>query len=330
MAKSERQKLKLLYILKILWDETDEFHPISTQKLIERLEKYDIKAERKTIYRDMDDLREFGLDIGFNANKSNGGYYMEQRLFELPELKILVDMVQASRFLTQKKSRSMIEKLEGLTNKHQSKELARSVYVSGRAKSQNETMYYLVDKLHQAMNGDYAVTFQYFEYSVDKELVYKKQGALYHVSPYYLTFANENYYLIGTDDRLGTIRHYRVDRMKHLEVAALPRENKKLFENFDISKYSNGVFGMYGGETKRVTLIFSNELVNVVIDRFGRDVNIHKNDENTFKCICEVTTSQQFFGWLAGFGVKASIESPKEVRREYHEFIGQIYLMSGE
>lgn len=328
MAKSENQKLKLLYILRILYEESDENHPVSTKDLIEKLAAYDIKVERKTIYTDIECLLDFGIDIGFNANKRTGGYYICSRLFETAELKLLVDMVQSSRFLSTKKSRELIDKLEELTNKHAARELQRTVYVTDRAKSENETIYYSVDKIHKAIADNKTVSFQYYNYNISKEMELRGEGKLYEVSPYYLTWSNENYYLIGFDNKKSEIRHYRVDRMKRIEECDDTRCGSEAFASFNIAEYSNGVFGMYGGEKTSVTIECANELAGVVIDRFGKDISIRKNDDKTFHVSVKVVCSGQFYGWLAGLGVRAKIVSPKKVKEAYHEYIGNIYLCS--
>lgn len=328
MAKSEKQKLKLLYILEILYTETDENHPISTKSLIEKLAAHDIKAERKSIYSDIEYLQEFGVDIGIDANKRTGGYYIASRLFELPELKILVDMVQSSRFISEKKSRSLISKLEYLCGKNNAKELNRQVYVSNRVKAQNETIYYSVDKINSAILNNHSISFQYFQYTPSKEMELKNAGKIYHVSPYYLAYANENYYLIGFDNDRGEVRNYRVDKCKRIDELTEERLGSDAFASFDIASYSNSSFGMFGGESRRVTIECTNDLANVVIDRFGKEVNIHRIDDERFSVSINVVCSGQFYGWLAGLGVRARIASPIDVKENYHEYIGNIYRMS--
>ncbi len=325
MAKSERQKLKLLYIAKILREETNEEHPISTPELIQRLASYDIKAERKSIYNDMECLKQFGMDIEFNSSRKDGGYYLSSREFELAELKILVDMVQASRFLTKKKSRELIGKIEDMAGETAAKELQRSVFVTGRSKAENETVYYNVDCIHKAIRDNKGILFQYYEYSVGKELKLKRAGEKYCVSPYYLTWNSENYYLIGVDEKIGEIRHYRVDRMKRIETAESDRIGKELFESFDIADYTNATFGMFGGEKKNLRISFQNDLAGVVIDRFGKEISLRKQDENSFTIQVSIVPSHQFFGWLAGLGTRAKILGPQDVKEEFHDYIGRIY-----
>lgn len=324
MAKSENQKLKLLYIAQILKDDTDIDHPISTRALIERLEKLDIKAERKSIYSDMECLRQFGLDIEYLPSRADGGYYLASREFELAELKILVDMVQSSRFLTKKKSRELIKKLEGMAGKYDASQLQRTVYVGNRAKAENETVYYSVDMIHRAIQENKGIAFQYYTYTVGKELQYKKGGERYLVSPYYLTWQNENYYLIGVDERLGEIRHYRVDRMKKIEVLESDRQKQELFRDFDIAEYTNAAFGMFGGKKTSVLLECHDSLVGVMIDRFGKELPIRKAKGEYFTARVEVVLSSQFYGWLAGLGNRTKILSPDRAVEEYGDYLREI------
>ncbi len=324
MAKSENQKLKLLYIAQILKETTDVDHPITTKALIERLAELDIKAERKTIYSDMECLRQFGMDIEYLSSRSEGGYYLASREFELAELKILVDMVQSSRFLTKKKSRELIGKLESMAGRHDASQLQRAVYVGNRAKSENETVYYGVDMIHRAIQENKGISFQYFEYTVGKELQFRKGGEPYLVSPYYLTWNNENYYLIGVDERLGEIRHYRVDRMKKIELLKSSRKAQELFREFDIAEYTNATFGMFGGTKTPVLLECHNSLVGVVIDRFGKEQPIRKSGEESFTVRIDVVLSSQFYGWLAGLGNRARILSPDTAAKDYANYLKKI------
>ncbi len=325
MPKSENQKMKLLYIIRILTEETDEQSPISTKDLIEKLaDQYGVSAERKTIYTDIECLREFGYDIGFDSNRTKGGYYLASRDFELPELKMLVDMVQASRFLSVKRSRELIKKIEQLAGKREASELQRTVYVANRAKAVNEGVYYAVDCIHRAIAQNKSITFHYMEFTVSSQWQLKKGGKRYEISPYFLTWNHENYYLIAFDEQRQEVRHYRVDRMKDLEIGENERQGRELFRNFDIAAYSNVAFNMYGGEEKRIKMVFINRLANVVVDRFGKDVTIRKEDEEHFSVSVNVAVSPQFYGWLAGFGTGARIVSPQSEAEAYRDYLKEI------
>lgn len=324
MAKSEKQKLKLLYIVKILWDETDESHPISMSALIERLKAYEISAERKSIYNDMACLDTFGFDIGYDSSHKTGGYFLASRDFELPELKILVDMVQASRFLSEKKSRQLIDKLENLTSKQYAKEMHRDVYVSGRAKSKNEQVYYGVDSIHQAINQNKSISFQYLDYNGGKKLTPRHNGMIYQASPYYLIWNAENYYLVAYDELKDDIRHYRVDRMQKIEIADRSRQGKEHFDKFDIAEYTNATFGMFGGDTIKVKLVCHNQLANVVIDRFGDGISLRKLDEEHFTITPDIVPSKQFYGWVAGIGKQMKIAEPERIKQEYCDYLKEL------
>lgn len=322
MPKSTNQKLKLLYILKILSEQTDEEHYISTGDLIEELAKYEIRAERKSIYDDMNQLTDFGYDIVHVKSRVNGGYYLAGRDFELAELKLLVEVVQSSKFLTQKKSRELIGKIEKLASKWDANKLQRQVYVANRIKTANESIYYIVDDIHRAIQNNEQISFQYLEWNLEKKLVPRKSGKRYQVSPWALTCKDENYYLIGHDGESDTIKHFRVDKMGQIRVlTGLGREGAALFERFDIAAYANKTFGMFGGREEIVTLEFENRFIGVVMDRFGKEVSVRRRDEERFSVRVQVALSGQFYGWLTGLGVGARILAPEEVAAEYREHL---------
>ena len=324
MAKSEKQKLKLLYIMKILMEQTDEEHPMPMSVLIQKLAAEDIQAERKSIYSDVSYLQEFGVDIVYNASRENNGYYVASREFELPECKLLVDAVSASKFITASKSKMLVEKLEGLVSKHQAHQLKRQVVSPDRIKNDNESIYYRVDGIHKAMQDNVQVRFQYLEWNLKKELVPKKNGEWYQISPWALIWDNENYYLVGYDQSAEIIKHFRVDKIGPMEISDEKRQGKDAFSRCKISDYSTKTFGMYGGEEEKVTIQFPNYLVGVVLDRFGKDVSLQKIDGEHFAVHVTVAVSSQFFGWLAGIGKQAKITSPEEVKRQYVSYLQDI------
>lgn len=325
MAKSSNQKMKLLYLLKILTEQSDEDHCLSAQALIEALGAYDIKAERKSIYDDIAQLIDFGYDIVLVKAKTGGGYYLAGREFELAELKLLVETVQASRFLTLKKSRELIAKIEKLASKSEAGQLQRQVYVANRIKTANESIYYIVDDIHRAIQNNEQISFQYLEWNLDKELVPRKDGKIYRASPWALTCKDENYYLIAHDGDSDAIKHFRVDKMGHIQVlTGVIREGAELFDRFDIAAYANKTFGMFGGREEIVTLEFENRFIGVVMDRFGKEVPIRKRDENHFSVRVQVALSGQFYGWMTGLGAGARITAPGDVVEEYTEFLQQV------
>lgn len=325
MAKSPNQKLKLLYLLKILTEQSDENHCLSAQALIDALSAYDIKAERKSIYDDIAQLIDFGYDIVLVKAKTGGGYYLAGREFELAELKLLVETVQASRFLTVKKSRELISKIEKLASRAEAGQLQRQVYVANRIKTANESIYYIVDDIHRAIQNNEQISFQYLEWNLDKELVPRKEGKVYQISPWALTCKDENYYLIAHDEEENKIKHFRVDKLGHVKVLEnVKRQGAELFERFDIADYANKTFGMYGGREETVTLEFENRLIGVVMDRFGKEAAVRRRDEEHFSVRVRVAVSGQFFGWLTGLGVGARIAAPDEVTEEYRKYLRQV------
>lgn len=325
MPKSPNQKLKLLYLIKILTEQTDEEHCLSAQALIDALAAYDIKAERKSIYDDIAQLIDFGYDIVLVKAKTGGGYYLAGRDFELAELKLLVETVQASRFLTQKKSRELIAKIEKLASKAEAGQLQRQVYVANRVKTANESIYYIVDDIHRAIQNNEQITFQYLEWNLEKELVPRKDGKYYRVSPWALTCKDENYYLIAHESESNAIKHFRVDKMGHIEVqTGTDREGAELFERFDIAAYANKTFGMFGGREEIVTLIFENRLIGVVLDRFGKEVSIRRREDGYFSVRVQVALSGQFYGWMTGLGAGARIAAPAGVVKEYTDFLQEV------
>lgn len=325
MAKSANQKLKLLYLLKILTEQSDEEHCMSAQALIDALEAYDIKAERKSIYDDIAQLIDFGYDIVLVKAKTGGGYYLAGREFELAELKLLVETVQASRFLTLKKSRELIAKIEKLASKSEAGQLQRQVYVANRIKTANESIYYIVDDIHRAIQNNEQITFQYLEWNLEKELIPRKDGKIYRISPWALTCKDENYYLIAHENESNSIKHFRVDKMGHIQIlTGIAREGAELFERFDIAAYANKTFGMFGGREEVVTLEFENRFIGVVLDRFGKEVSVRKRDTEHFSVRVQVALSGQFYGWITGLGAGAKITAPADVVKEYYDYLNQV------
>ena len=311
MPRSTNQKLKLLCLCRLLWERTDEDHPMTVPELIQGLEEWDIKAERKSIYDDMEALRVFGLDVQ-NRKGKDPGWFLGERPFQLAELKLLVDAVQSSRFISQRKSGDLIGKLESLASRHQARQLQRQVYVDRRAKTMNESVYYTIDKLHSAIANHRSVSFKYFEYNVQKERVFRREGKRYDVSPAGLIWDNENYYLAGYDHRHQEMRHYRVDKMAELAVTCLPLEG--VAGDFDIASYAQKHFGMFSGKEGLVSLRCDNRLVGVVLDRFGREVILVPDGEAHSTVPVQAVVSPQFLGWVFGLGAGVEIKAPHWAR----------------
>lgn len=327
MARSSYQKLKPLYIMNYLLQNSDEEHPVTIKQIVEYLGAQGISAERKSIYDDIEALRFYGLDIIHVDAGRFQGYYVAQRNFELPELKLLVDSVQSSKFITHKKTMTLIRKIEKLASIHEAQLLQRQVYVKNRIKTMNESIYYNVDAIHDGISQNRKIQFKYFEYTVEKTRHYRKDGAFYVVSPYALTWDDENYYMVAFDSEAGIIKHYRVDKMTDISTLEEHRDGKAAFEALDMAVYARKVFGMFSGEDVTVRLRFENHLVGAVLDRLGQDVMIVRDGDDHFTVSAEVVVSPQFFAWVCGFGTAAQIIGPEHVVREMADHVKGIAAM---
>ena len=315
------QKLKILYLMKILLEKTDETHSITMPEIIASLQAYGINAERKSIYTDMENLRLFGLDIIGEKMDKSFSYYIGNRQIELAELKLLVDSVQASKFITAKKSNQLIKKIEGLASKYEAAQLQRQVYTTERIKAGNEGIYYNVDQIHTAIASNQQIKFHYFNWDVNKKQVLRKDGAYYQVSPWALSWDDENYYLVAYDSAEEKIKHFRVDKMLHISAIEEKREGSKKFQAFDMGAYAKKMFGMFGGDEEMVKIVCKNELAGVMIDRFGQDVSLIKEDAEHFSINVRVAVSSQFLSWVMALGDGAKIVSPERVVDKVREEI---------
>ena len=313
MARSSFQKLKPLYIMNYLLQNSDEEHPVSVHQIISYLETQGISAERKTIYNDIDALRFFGLDIVQGGSGKTSGYYVANRNFELPELKLLVDSVQSSKFITHKKTATLIKKIENMASIHEAQLLNRQVFVANRIKTMNESIYYNVDEIHNGISQNKKIKFKYFEYTVSKERQYRHGGEFYVVSPFAMTWDDENYYMVAYDSAAQMIKHYRIDKMEKISVVNEERDGLETYNALDMAVYSKKTFGMFTGEEENVALRFDNSLVGAVLDRLGRDVFISPDGPDHFTVRTDVIVSPQFFAWVLGFGGGAQILGPDSV-----------------
>lgn len=307
------QKLKIMYLMKILLENTDETHSITLQQIIEKLEGYDVTAERKSLYTDIEQLRQYGLDI-YGEQKDRTYYYkVINRQFELAELKLLVDSVQSAKFITAKKSNDLIKKIEGLASRHEAQQLQRQVYVSGRVKTMNEGILINVDAIHQAINTNVKIRFQYYKWTPDKKMELRHNGKVYEVSPWALSWDDENYYMVAYDAEADMIKHYRVDKMLHIDLTDIKREGKQHFKSFDMAEYAKKMFGMFDGEEESVKLLCDNSLAGVMIDRFGKDIHMYKVDDEHFSVSVKVAVSRHFLGWIIALGSGVKIVGPDKV-----------------
>ena len=327
MPRSSNQKLKLLYLMRYLLQNTDEQHPATTNQLIAFLAEQDVKAERKSIYDDMEALRLFGLDVERTESGRSSGYYVASREFELPELKLLVDSIQSSKFITHKKTTQLIKKIETLASAHEAQLLQRQVFVTNRIKTMNESIYYNVDEIHSGITQNRKIRFKYFEYTVNKERRFRRDGAFYIMSPYALTWDDENYYLVAYDSDAGIIKHFRVDKMEKISVTEEERDGREAYEALDMAVYARKVFGMFSGEEREVKLRFDEQLVGAVLDRLGQDVMLIPDGDGHFTVRANVVVSPQFFAWVCGFGDLAQIVAPDDIVAQMKEHVGKIAKM---
>ena len=331
MAKNPRQKQKLLYIQKILLEKTDEEHGLTINEIISELDSYGINAERKSIYDDLRILETYGLDICSEKSKTVK-YYIASRDFQISELKLLVDAIQSSKFITEKKSFELIKKVESLASENEAKQLQNQVVISNRVKTSNETIYYNVDRLHDAINKNRSVEFYYNQWTLSLgsseklKLNRRRGGERYKVSPFALCWDDENYYLIAYDEKNEQIRHYRVDKMEKIELTDNKRSGTDEFEKINLAEYSQSTFGMFAGEKVMVTLSVDNSLVGVLADRFGKNIFITADEENEnhFLARVNVNISEQFYGWLFALGDKVKIVSPDEIVNDFNEHLRKV------
>lgn len=316
----KQKKYKCLYLMKIFLEETDEDHGLSLSQLNEHLASYGFDpVSAKTLYEDIDELRQFGIDVDYSHAGRFYFYRVLNRDFDIAELKLLVDSVQASKFITEKKSAALIGKLTKLASHHQEQELTRQVLISGRVKSMNESIFVNVDALNNAINQNSQITFQYFQFDWEKHEVLRHNGAWYVVSPWALILDNENYYLVAYDSKESKIKHYRVDKMLRITATGDPRNGKDDFHAEDYTKKS--VFGMFGGKVTSVTLEAENWMAGILIDRFGKDIKMVPVSDTHFEVSVDVALSLQFYGWLIGLGPGIRLTGPGPAIKELKEQI---------
>ncbi len=314
MSKGTNQKLKLYYLSKIMLEKTDDDHALTMPQIMRELEHYDVSAERKSIYTDFQDMTDkMGIEIIKEQIGRETYYHVGDREFEVAEVKLLIDAIQSSKFITQTKSRELITKIKKLVSEHQARQLQRQVYINDRVKNMNESVYYTVDDVYTAINQNKKIRFKYYKWNIQKKLIPKHNGEWVVVSPWALTWDDENYYMVAFDDLEHKIKHYRVDKMMSISVEDSMREGKEVFKNFDMAVYSKATFGMFGGQKTKVHIQFPNSMCGVFIDRFGKEINFRTVDEETSMLAVDVAVSYQFFGWIFSLGKNVKVTGPKEV-----------------
>lgn len=317
MSRGTNQKFKFTYLMKIMQEKTDDEHSLTMPQIMEELEKYDVTAERKSIYTDFQDMTEkFGVEIIKEQIGRETYYHVGTREFELAEVKLLIDAIQSSKFITQTKSRELITKIKSFVSEHQAKQLQRQVYINDRVKTMNESVYYNVDDIHTAINQNKKIRFKYYKWDINKKLVPRHNGDWFVVSPWALTWDDENYYMVAFDNLDHKIKHYRVDKMMRISIEEEKRDGKEAFKNFDMAEYSKATFGMYQGQKTKVKIRLANYMCGVFIDRFGKDITFRPVDNEHSELHVDVNVSPQFFGWIFSLGKDVKVVGPEEVVEE--------------
>ena len=330
MAKNPKQKQKLLYIMKFFTEKTDDDYGVTVSDIIEYLDGCGIAAERKSIYSDIECLRDFGFDIVKSKVGKITLFSLVSREFTTEEIKLLIDAVQCSKFITLKKSRELIRKIERLTSENQAKELHRQVIVANRVKNSNEEIYRNIDSINRAINKRRKISFYYTNWTVSRTgarkltKVRRHDGMRYLLSPKALTWDDENYYLIAYDKDADMLKHFRVDKMEDISVEEERADSSKAVDKFDLAVYTKQVFGMYGGDTVNVRLRFDDGLIGVVVDRFSDKVFIQPHSDGTFTMSAEVMLSPQFYGWLFSFGDRVRVVSPKAAKEGFCDYLRRV------
>ncbi len=316
MAKSANQKLKMLYIADFLNRKTDENHTVSTNDIISMLSKNGIEAERKSIYSDLEALRNYGMDIIITKGRG-GGICVGSRDFQLSELKLLVDAVQSSRFITTKKSYEIIKKLSSLASDYEKDDLQREVFIVNRIKNDNENIFYSTDAIHKAIHNDKMISFRYFNYGADKKKVYHHNVETIKVSPFGLQYDSEKYYLIAFDSYASGIKHYRVDKMENVEIIDESRDGKGYFRKFDIAEYSNATTTMYQGEVTDVIIKLPEKFAGAIIDKFGKKCKFIKTEDGKYTVSVKAALTPTLYSWIFTFGGEMTVIAPEKAVQEY-------------
>lgn len=320
MPRGTNQKFKFTYLMKIMQEKTDDEHSLTMSQIMDELEKYDVTAERKSIYNDFQDMTDkFGIEIIKEQIGRETYYHVGSRQFELAEVKLLIDAIQSSKFITRAKSRELIAKIKSFVSEHQAKQLQRQVFINDRVKTMNESVYYNVDDIHTAINENQKIKFRYYKWDITGKLVPRHGGDWFVVSPWALTWDDENYYLVAFDDYDHKIKHYRVDKMMKISIVEAKRDGKEAFKDFDMAAYSKSTFGMYQGNKTRVTITFANYMCGVFLDRFGKDITFRKVDDVRSELSVDVNVSPQFFGWIFSLGKDVRVTGPSEVVDQMRE-----------
>lgn len=319
--------LRLLFLADIFNRQTDENHTYSAVELVSLLNDYGIKCERKTIYRDIDSLKEFGMDI-VNARTPVRGYYLRNRKFSVPEVRLLIDAVQAAKFISEKNTKSLIYKIGGLVSEYQEEELREQVYIDGSVKTDNEDLYETIRLLDKAIKSQKQVQIRYARRSIENKYLVRNEGKTFIVNPYAMLWSNDHYYLICNNDKYANLMHLRLDRI--VEITELETKAKHFSkvsqykDKFDIADYSNKLFNMFSGEEESVTLSCSNSILDEIIEKFGDDVPIKTDGDSRFRIKANVEMSEGLVNWILQYGTDIKVIIPKSLSRAVKEKAQQI------
>ena len=326
MARKPNQKLKLLYLMKILCEATDETHSLTLAEISGELAKYGVGSERKSLYDDLELLKLYGLDIRVRRDRQVH-YYLSTHRFSPAELKLLIDAVQSSKAVTMAKSMELIRKLEGMGSRYEAAVLHEQVDMEQRLKAANEEIFANVATVYQAIARNRKIRCRYFEWNARKQRLLRHEGQYYQISPWALTWCDENYYLIAFDSEAGKIKHFRVDKMLDIGILDEPRDGRESFAALDMAEYAKKVFGMFSGREERVRMRFDNQLVGAVLDRLGREAMLVPDGESHFTVTAQVEVSPQFFAWVSGFGRLAQILGPDHVVQAMRAHAAEVLAM---
>lgn len=316
----DQNKHRILYLMKILYERTDEDHPISTPELIRIMEEeYGITVYRTTLADDIEQLKKFGIDI-YTVKSRQNKYYLIDRLFEISELKLLVDAVESSRFISAKKSKELVSKISSLTSDYCSETLRRNLYTDMEYLPENRQIFYIIDAINDAINKKRKISFQYSVYNTKMEHQLKHNGELYILSPYMLVFNNENYYVVGYSEKHGKIVNFRVDRI-YKQPKILDEKIVPLARKTNLSEYVKTMFGMFNSKREKVVLECDNSVIDSIIDKFGNKIKVGDGEPGKFTVEVEVATSHIFYSWVFGFGGKVKIKSPRSAVKTYKDMI---------
>ncbi|WP_026507137.1 helix-turn-helix transcriptional regulator [Butyrivibrio sp. MC2013] len=320
MPRGANMKLKFTYLMKIMLEKTDDEHSLTMPQILRELEGYGISAERKSIYGDLQDMEQLGVEVIKEQIGKETFYHVGSRQFELAEVKLLIDAILSSKFITRNKSSALIAKVKTLVSDYQARSLQRQVYVGDRVKTMNESVYYNVDDIYTAIGSNKKISFKYYRWDINGRLIPTHDGNNITVSPWALIWDDENYYLVAYDSPAHLIKHYRVDKMMKIALVDEMREGKEEFDSLDMRDYSKATFGMYRGEKKKVRIRLDNSLCGIFIDRFGKDISFRPLTDSESYVSVNVNVSPQFFGWLFGLGSGVSIMGPEEVVTELEKY----------